>query len=63
MGVQALEPASQISGGNAVPGSVKKTCGCGFVLNLMVLAFSLDSVVLEVFSNLNNSMIQLLQKK
>lgn len=27
MNVQALEPASQGSGGNTVPGSVK-TCGC-----------------------------------
>lgn len=42
MSVQALEPASQRSGGNTAPGSVQKTCVCGtwgygLMVNLAVL--------------------------
>jgi len=54
-----LELAAQGSGGVAIPGGVQKTCGhgtAGCVLAGMVgLGWRMDSMILEVFSNLNDS--------
>jgi len=53
---QALEQAAQGGGGVPVPGGVQKTCRCGTsrcgLVGMVVLGGWLDSMVLEVFSNL-----------
>ena len=58
---QALVEAAQGSGGVAIPGGVQKMCrystsGHGLA-GMVVLGWWLDLMILEVFSNLNNSMI------
>jgi len=45
----------------SVPGGVQKMCRCGTsgggLAGMVVLGWRLDLVILEVFSNLNGSMI------
>jgi len=56
-----LEQAAQGSGGITIPGGVKKTCRCGTSghgsAGMVVLGWRLEMMILEVFSNLNTSMI------
>ena len=58
---QALEQAAQESGGVTIPGDVKKTCRYGTsghgLADMVVLGWQSDLMILEVFSNLNDSMI------
>ena len=58
---QALEQAAQGGGGVTIPGGVQKMCKCGTsghgLAGMVVLGGWLDSMILEVFSNLNESMI------
>ena len=58
---QALEQAAQGSGGVTIPAGVQKTCRCGIsghgLVGIVVLGGRLDLMILEVFSNLNDSMI------
>ena len=53
---QALDQAAQGGGGVPIPGGVKKTCRCGTsgygLIGMVVLGGWLDSMILEVFSNL-----------
>jgi len=59
-----LEQAAQGSGGVPIPGGVQKTCRCGTwghgLVGMVVLGGSWDLVILEVCSNLNDSVILLL---
>jgi len=56
-----LEQAAQGSGGVPIPGGVQKTCRCGTsghgLAGMGVLGWRLDVMILEIFSNLNDSMI------
>jgi len=58
---QALAQAAQGSGGVPIPGRVQTPCGCGpwghGLAGVVGLGWRLDVVILEVFSNLKNSMI------
>jgi len=51
-----LEQAAQGSGGVTIPGGVQKKCRCGTMgyglAGMVVLGGWLDSMILEVFSNL-----------
>lgn len=53
-GIEALE---QGSGGITIPASVQKPCGCGTLGYGLVAREWLDFMILELFSNLNHSMI------
>jgi len=57
-----LEQAAQGSGGVPIPEGVQKMCRCGTsghgLAGMVVLGGWLDSMILEVVSNLNDSMIQ-----
>ena len=52
---------AQGSGGVTIPGGVQKTCRCGTsghgLAGVVVIGWQLDLMILEVFSNLNDSMI------
>jgi len=56
-----LEQAAQESGGVTTPGGIQKKCRCGTsghcLASMVVLGQRLDLMILEVFSNLNDSMI------
>jgi len=56
-----LEQAVQGGGGVPIPGGVQKTCRCGTaghaLAGLVALGGQLDLMNLEVFSNLDDSMI------
>lgn len=59
-GCQSLEQTTQGSGGIVILGSVQKSSGCGtwghgLVVDLVVLGQHLELMVLEVSSNLNDS--------
>jgi len=58
---RALEQAAQGSGGITIPGGVQKMCRSGSSghgwAGMVVLGWRLDLMILEVFSNLNDSMI------
>jgi len=58
---QALDQAAQGSGGVPIPGGVQKTCGWGTsrhgLAGIVVLGWRLTLMILEVFSNLNDSVI------
>ena len=58
---QALEQAVQCSGGVPISGGVQKMRRCGTsahgLVGLVVLGWRLDVMILEVFSNFNDSMI------
>jgi len=58
---QALAQAAQGSGGVPIPGGVQKLCGCGpwghGLAGMVGLGWWLDLMVLEDFSNLNDSVI------
>lgn len=58
---QALDQAAEGSGGVTVSGSVRETWRCGaegqVLVGMMVMDWRLELMVLEVFSNINNSMI------
>ena len=58
---QSLEQAARWGGGVTIPGGVQKTCRCGTsgygLVGMVVLGWQLDLVTLEIFSNLNDSMI------
>ena len=53
--------AAQGSGWVTIPGEVQETCRCGTLgyglVGMVVLGWRLDLKILEVFSNLNNSVI------
>jgi len=56
-----LEQAAQGSGGVTIPRSVQKTCRCGTsghgLAGMVLLVGWLDFMILEIFSNLNDSMM------
>jgi len=56
-----LAQAAQGSGGVPIPGGVQKRCGCGpwghGWAGMVGLGWRLDLMILEVFSNLNDSLI------
>ena len=58
---QALQQAAQRSGGVPIPGGVQKMCRGGIsghgLAGMVVLGWRLDLMILELFSNLNDSMI------
>jgi len=58
---QALAQAAQGNGGVPIPGGVQNTCRCGTLghglAGLAVLGWGLDLMILEVFSNLNDSVL------
>jgi len=58
---QALAQAAQGGGGVPIPGGVQKACGCGTwghgLAGVVGLGGWLDSMISEVFSNLNDSVI------
>jgi len=54
---QALESAAQGSGAVPIPGGVQKKCRCGTLGHGLAGVGVLDLMVLEVFSNLNDSRI------
>ena len=58
---QALDQAAQGSGGVPIPGGVQKPCGCGTwghgLASMVVLGCRLHLMILEVFSNLSDSII------
>lgn len=58
---QALDQAAEGSGGVTASGSVRETWRCGaegqVLVGMMVMDWRLELMVLEVFSNINNSMI------
>jgi len=58
-----LEQAAQGSGGVTIPGGVQKMCRYGTsghgLAGMVLLGGWLDLMILEVFSNLNDSMILL----
>jgi len=60
-GGQTLEQAAQGGGGVANTGGVQKMCRCGTsgcgLADMVVLVSWFDFMILEVFSNLNDSMI------
>lgn len=61
-GSQSLEQAAQSSGGATILGDIEKMYRCGtkehrLVQGLTVLGEQLDSMILEGFSTLNDSMI------
>lgn len=61
-GDQALEQTAQGSDGIISPGSVRKMCKCGsgghgLVVELAVLGYWLDLMILAVFPNCNGSVI------
>jgi len=65
---QALAQAAQGSGGVPIPGGIKKPCGCGAwgqgLVGMVVLGGWLDdSIILEVFSKLNDSMTPVREAK
>jgi len=57
-----LEQAAQGSGGATIPGGAQKTCRYGTsghgLIGMVVLGGWLDLMILEVFYNLNDSMIK-----
>ena len=59
--VRHWEQAAQGSVGVPTPGGVQKTCRCGTsghgLAGMVVLGLQLDLMILEVFSNLNDSVI------
>ena len=60
---QTLEQAAQGSGGVTIPGGVQITCRCGTsghgLAGLVVLGSRFELMILEAFSNLNDSVIHL----
>ena len=56
-----LEQAAQVGGRVTIPGVVQKTCRYGTsghgLADMMVLGWRLDFMILEVFSNINESVI------
>jgi len=56
-----LEQAGQGSGGVPIPGGVQNTCRCGTsghgLAGIVLLGWQLDFMILEVISNLNDSII------
>ena len=58
---QALDQAAQGGGGVTIPGGIQKMCRCGTsghgLAGTGVLGWRLDLIILEVFSNINISMI------
>ena len=62
-----MEEAAQGDGGVPIPGGVQKTCRCGTLeyglVSMVVLGGWLDLMILEVFSNLNDSMIFRLKRE
>jgi len=56
-----LEQAAQGSGGVAIPGGIQKMCRYGTsghgLAGMVVMGWQLDLIILEVFSNLNDSML------
>jgi len=56
-----LEQAAQEGGWVPIPGGVPKTCRCGTLghglAGMVVMGQWLDWMILEVFSNLNDSMV------
>jgi len=61
---QALEQAAQGSSGVTIPGGVQKMCRCGTsghgLAAMVVTGWQLDLMILEVFSNLNDPMIDII---
>lgn len=54
---QPLAQAAEDSGGVTTPESIYKMCRCRNIVDWAVLGKQLNSVILEVFFNCNNSMI------